>query len=148
MRKNNKKLTREKSKQSNQITKTFTLMKSLFFILILSGLSGAVLGQNIDENGRTPAQQAARATVAAVKPLLEESDKTATQTKIQYNLSNDATNAEVIIFHPSRDIVLKTIPLTDKQGSITLSVKEFEVKGVVLGIYANKKLLGTHQVRF
>lgn len=123
-------------------------MKSLFFIGLLSGLSMAVMGQNIDENGRTPAQQAARATVTTPKPLLEQGDKTDTQSTIRYHLPDDATNTEIIVFHPSRDAALKIIPLTDKQGTITLLAKEFEVKGVVLGIYANKKLLATQQITF
>ena len=80
--------------------------------------------------------------------MLEETNKTTAVTTINYNLPENAKSGEIIIFHPSRDLALKTIELPQRQGFIKLLAQEFDVKGVVLGIYADKKLLGTQRVSF
>ncbi len=123
-------------------------MKIIYAILVLCAASSSAFAQSVDENGRTPTQRAAQSSVEAPKPLLEETNKTADETTINYHLPENVKAGEIIVFHPSRDLVLKTIGLAEKQGAVKLLTREFEVKGVVIGIYADKKLLGTKKVNF
>jgi hypothetical protein len=123
-------------------------MKTLYLVAICLLMSSIAYAQAIDENGRTAAQRAAKATVDEPQSILAESAKTASETTIQYHLPPNALNAEIMVFHPSKDEILKTISLPQNEGSIKLSAKEFSVKGIVVGIYADKKLLATQRVQF
>jgi hypothetical protein len=125
-------------------------MKTLYIYTILSLISLSAFCQEIDENGRTAAQQKAVSTVPT-KPAVylqeDVSGKSTTAFTMSFSLPEGKTAGEIIVFHPKVDQELKKISLTQRQGSVQISTKDLPTV-VVLGLYTDGVLLESRVVKF
>ncbi len=124
-------------------------MKTLHIYTLLSLISFSAFCQEIDENGRTTAQQKAISAVIQTPAIYFQEDvsvKSTTSFTMKFSLPEGKTAGEIIIFHPKFDQELKKINLTQRQGTVQISTQDLP-SNVVLGLYANGVLLESKNVK-
>lgn len=110
-------------------------MKNILTLALLLFTINA-FSQKIDENGRpegsrpTNAIQSVRACT-----LIKNASSTSTNLKLDYTLPSGVNSGKIVVFHPFKDLELKTIALSNATGNVDINLNEFNLKGVVVGLY-------------
>ncbi|WP_435356680.1 hypothetical protein [Emticicia sp. SJ17W-69] len=124
-------------------------MKTTCIFIALSMFYFSAFCQEIDENGRTPAQQKAVSTIISTPAVYLQEDptvKSASMFTMKFSLPEGKTTGEIIVFHPKIDQELKKISLMQRQGAVQISTKDLP-NGAVIGLYADGILLETQRVK-
>ena len=125
-------------------------MKTLYIFTIISLFNLSAFCQNIDENGRTAAQQKTTSVATSTPEVYlseKETAKTATSFTLEYSLPEGKTTGEIMLFHPKADQLLKKVSLTQRQGTIQFSTKDLPTTGVVAGLYADNIFLKSKSIK-
>jgi hypothetical protein len=124
-------------------------MKNIYIVTLLSLICFSAFCQEIDENGRTIAQQKAKSSVISAPKVYLQEDiavKSASTFTMKFSLPEGKTTGEIIVFHSKIDQELKKISLTQRQGTAQISTKDMP-NDIVIGLYADGVLLETQRVK-
>lgn len=104
-----------------------------------------------DENGRpigaTPPNAVASALATFIQEATTQGSNAAT-VSLNYSLPENANSGKMVVFHPSIDKELKTIQLSSRIGTTSISRAEIGLEEFVVGMYdANGKFISEYRVR-
>lgn len=124
-------------------------MKSIFILNLFFFICFQSSGQNIDENGRSSNQKMAlKAEAEPSTYLIENKDlKTTSTFTLYFSLPEGKNNGEIKFFNPIKDEELKSMKVNQGKGSIQINTSEFDLKGLVVGLYSDGRLIETTRVK-
>ncbi|MCP9767753.1 hypothetical protein EGI22_07495 [Lacihabitans sp. LS3-19] len=110
-------------------------MKILIFSIFLFA-SFSTFAQDTDENGRIKGTKASTSFIKSEVNFLSLSTlSTQSNAKLIYNLPDGISSGKIILFHPKKDIELKSYNLTSSSGTIDVDLTSLNQKSFTAALY-------------